>query len=266
MVALDDERGRAAWTDARDEIRACGVRAEMLAPDQVRDLEPLVTERCVAGLLMPDEGVIDPMALTVAYASLAAVNGAAILLGSRVSAITAGGRRAQPDHRTARRRWRPVSRQRGRRGGRPDQPPGGRRAAGITGRARASTRCSTGRSPSACRGSCSARTRRPRRASTSCPPRTVRAARPDRRRSPATLARGSPIRGTIESVFASAAPAGARDPAWRRHQVLRREPPGQRRAAPAALRRPACPDLLHCTNRSAGVSISPPRPTTSWRC
>ena len=63
----------------------------------------MVTARCVAGLPMPDEGVIDPMALTVAYASLAAVNGVAIRLGSRVSAITADRRRAQPDHRPQRR-------------------------------------------------------------------------------------------------------------------------------------------------------------------
>jgi glycerol-3-phosphate dehydrogenase len=88
MVALDDdEAARLELTVA--EIRACGVRAELLAPRQVRELEPLVTERCVAGLLMPDEGVIDPMALTVGFASLAAVNGVTILLGARVSAITA---------------------------------------------------------------------------------------------------------------------------------------------------------------------------------
>jgi glycerol-3-phosphate dehydrogenase len=90
MVALDDDEA-ARLEPTLEEIRACGVRAELLAPGQVRDLEPLVTDRCVAGLLMPDEGVIDPMALTVAYATLAAVNGATILLGSRVSAITATG-------------------------------------------------------------------------------------------------------------------------------------------------------------------------------
>ncbi len=92
MVALDDDEAvRLAQT--REEIRACGARAELLTPRQVMDAEPLVTDRCVAGLLMPDEGVIDPMALTVAYASLAAVNGAAIFLGSRVGAIiaTSGG-------------------------------------------------------------------------------------------------------------------------------------------------------------------------------
>jgi glycerol-3-phosphate dehydrogenase len=88
MVALDDEQA-AALEHTRDEVRACGARAEMLTPARTRDLEPLVTARCVAGLSMPDEGAIDPMALTVAYAQLAAVNGAAIRLASPVTALRA---------------------------------------------------------------------------------------------------------------------------------------------------------------------------------
>jgi len=88
MVALDDDEA-VRLEHTHEEIRACGSRAERLTPRQVREAEPLVTDRCVAGLLMPDEGVIDPMALTAAYASLAAVNGAAIRLGSPVTEVTA---------------------------------------------------------------------------------------------------------------------------------------------------------------------------------
>ena len=87
MVALDDEQA-AHLEQTCEEIRACGARAELLTARQALEQEPLITDRCVAGLLMPDEGVIDPMALTVAYANLAAVNGARIRLGSRVTAIT----------------------------------------------------------------------------------------------------------------------------------------------------------------------------------
>jgi len=86
MVALDDgEGGRLEHTLL--ELKESGVRGEMLTARQVRDIEPLVTADCTAGLLMPDEGVIDPMALTVAYANLAATNGAAIRLGARVLGI-----------------------------------------------------------------------------------------------------------------------------------------------------------------------------------
>jgi glycerol-3-phosphate dehydrogenase len=88
MIALDDEQA-AALEHTRDEVRACGARAELLTPARVRELEPLITTRCVAGLSMPDEGIIDPMALTVAYAQLAARNGAVIRLGSPVTAIEA---------------------------------------------------------------------------------------------------------------------------------------------------------------------------------
>jgi glycerol-3-phosphate dehydrogenase len=89
MVALDAEQA-ATLEHAREEIRACGARAELLTPAQAREQEPLITSRCVAGLAMPDEGVIDPMALTVAYAQLAARNGAVIRLGERVTRIEAG--------------------------------------------------------------------------------------------------------------------------------------------------------------------------------
>jgi glycerol-3-phosphate dehydrogenase len=86
MVALDDaEAERLGSTLAQ--MRAAGVRGQLLEPGQVRRLEPLVTERCVAGLHMPDEGVIDSIALTVAYANLAATNGVPVRLGARVTAI-----------------------------------------------------------------------------------------------------------------------------------------------------------------------------------
>lgn len=89
MVALDDaEAERLEHT--RHQLDEAGVRGELLTGARVRDIEPLVTADCVAGLLMPDEGVIDPMALTVAYANLAATNGAAVRLGARVERIDRG--------------------------------------------------------------------------------------------------------------------------------------------------------------------------------
>lgn len=86
MVALDEaEAGRLESTAG--EMGEAGARGELLDPGQVRRLEPLVTNRCMAGLYMPDDGIIDPMALTVAYANLAVTNGAVLRLGARVTAI-----------------------------------------------------------------------------------------------------------------------------------------------------------------------------------
>jgi glycerol-3-phosphate dehydrogenase len=90
MIALDPgEEQRLAETFA--EVLACGVRAELLTARQVRDTEPLVSPQAVAGLLLPDEGIIDPMRLTIGYARLAAANGVPVRLGERVLAIEHGG-------------------------------------------------------------------------------------------------------------------------------------------------------------------------------
>jgi glycerol-3-phosphate dehydrogenase len=86
MVALDDAEAQRLEATAA-EMHEAGVRGQLLDRGQVRRVEPLVTESCLAGLHMPDEGVIDPMALTVAYANLAVTNGAAVRLGARVTAI-----------------------------------------------------------------------------------------------------------------------------------------------------------------------------------
>lgn len=86
MVALDDSDAERLEA-IRAEMRAAGVRGQLLDRGQVRRVEPLVTEWCIAGLQIPDEGVIDPMALTVGYANLAGTNGAAVRLGARVTAI-----------------------------------------------------------------------------------------------------------------------------------------------------------------------------------
>ena len=64
MVALSDDEAT-VLEHTLEELNEAGVRGELWSPRQVHSAEPLVTEQCVAGLWMPDEGVIDPMALTV---------------------------------------------------------------------------------------------------------------------------------------------------------------------------------------------------------
>lgn len=70
-----------------DQILECGVRASAMTADQVRSAEPLVTEKCRAGIALPDEAIVDPMRLTVALASMAVRNGARVLLNELVTGV-----------------------------------------------------------------------------------------------------------------------------------------------------------------------------------
>ncbi len=86
MVALTaDEAERLEHT--RQEVIACGVAVDALDARQVLAREPLVTRDVVAGLLLPDEGIIDPMRLTAAYARLAVLNGAEFRFSERVVGV-----------------------------------------------------------------------------------------------------------------------------------------------------------------------------------
>ena len=69
MVALRRRGGAARLERTLLELERGRCSRELLdIGRKSADIEPLVTAKCVAGLLMPDEGVIDPMALTTAYA------------------------------------------------------------------------------------------------------------------------------------------------------------------------------------------------------
>ncbi|CAB4334003.1 MAG: FAD-dependent oxidoreductase [Actinobacteria bacterium] len=86
MVGLNDEQAH-HLVGTLVEIHECGVRAELVDPHEARKLEPLVTPNIVQGMWMPDEGIIDPLRLTTAYASLAAQNGVVFRLSETVTSI-----------------------------------------------------------------------------------------------------------------------------------------------------------------------------------
>lgn len=90
MVAVTEEE-EARQADLLEQILACEVRATPMTAAQVRAAEPLVTGKCRAGLELPDEGIVDPMRLTVAFASLAACNGTRIILGEKVTSVERQG-------------------------------------------------------------------------------------------------------------------------------------------------------------------------------
>ena len=81
MAALDEVE-LANLSTVMEEAHGCGVRADFLSVSEARDLEPLVSEACLGAVYFPDEGIIDPMRLTIAYAELAVRNGAPVYLSS----------------------------------------------------------------------------------------------------------------------------------------------------------------------------------------
>lgn len=92
MPALNEAEA-AALRRERDQALACGVRAEIIDGGEALRREPLISPDCIAALVLPDEGVIDPMRLTCALAELAARNGATVRFDSPVIGFeTDGGR------------------------------------------------------------------------------------------------------------------------------------------------------------------------------
>lgn len=86
MVAFDDhEIGRLERT--LEEMMDCGVTANFVDGDMAREIEPLLSPKVVRAISMPNEGIIDPMRLTVAYANLAVMNGLTLFLGEPVTGI-----------------------------------------------------------------------------------------------------------------------------------------------------------------------------------
>jgi glycerol-3-phosphate dehydrogenase len=90
MIALDDLEA-AALDAVVVEARACGIRAELVDGARARRIEPMITSAAIAAVHLPDEGIIDPMRLTVAFARLAAANGCDVRRSSPATAIDGDG-------------------------------------------------------------------------------------------------------------------------------------------------------------------------------
>jgi glycerol-3-phosphate dehydrogenase len=74
-VALDESE-LPALDELEVQVRRAGTKVARLSGEQAREQEPLLSEACIAALYYPDEGIVDPMRLTWAFAELAATNGA----------------------------------------------------------------------------------------------------------------------------------------------------------------------------------------------
>jgi glycerol-3-phosphate dehydrogenase len=91
-VALTDEDA-ARLGHLREEAGENGAEAEVVDGEAVRELEPLVTERALAALHIPQDGIIDSLRLTIGYAELAARNGVDVHLSTPVTGFATADER-----------------------------------------------------------------------------------------------------------------------------------------------------------------------------
>lgn len=75
------------------EREGLGLSMRLVSPDEIQEIEPLVTDKAIAGLRIEDDGHIDPMRATVAFLEAARQLGAEYRGGIRVDGILAGGGR-----------------------------------------------------------------------------------------------------------------------------------------------------------------------------
>ena len=77
----------------QEEAAANGAEAHIVDAAAARALEPLVTDRALAALHIPEDGIIDSLRLTIGYAELAARNGVEVHLSTPVTGFEAEGDR-----------------------------------------------------------------------------------------------------------------------------------------------------------------------------
>ncbi|MFZ0324207.1 MAG: NAD(P)/FAD-dependent oxidoreductase [Actinomycetes bacterium] len=85
----DDQRQRLAGISANAESVGYS-RIEALRADEVYGLEPHLGPGVTGGLLVPDEGLLDPWSITIGLATEAVLNGALLFRGSPVVAVESG--------------------------------------------------------------------------------------------------------------------------------------------------------------------------------
>jgi glycerol-3-phosphate dehydrogenase len=92
LAVEEEETERVGPLLARAETN--GVTAERLGPDEIVELAPYANPDAAGGIYLPDDAIVDPLRLTIAYAELAAENGASIQRRAPLvhAQATAGGR------------------------------------------------------------------------------------------------------------------------------------------------------------------------------
>lgn len=88
LVLCFDEKDRPALEKLRDQGVKNGVEGlEILTPEQLKEMEPNISDNVVAALYAPTGGIVCPFGLTIALAENAAVNGVEFHLNTEVQNI-----------------------------------------------------------------------------------------------------------------------------------------------------------------------------------
>lgn len=88
MVATDEDEKEIIEKKYIPNAKANEVEVEWMDRQEVLEMNPAVTDNVVGALSIPGEAICDPFTATRAYAELAVINGAELLLGSGVTKIT----------------------------------------------------------------------------------------------------------------------------------------------------------------------------------
>ncbi len=89
LVLCFDEKDMGGLTELYDKGIANGVPdMKILTGDQVREMEPQVTDSVVAALYAPTGGIVCPFSMTIAFAENACTNGVKFKFNSEVTGIT----------------------------------------------------------------------------------------------------------------------------------------------------------------------------------
>lgn len=86
LLALDDQQAR-ELPKLHERAQANGVESYIVDQAEVLQMEPHVTPSVCGGLVVPDEGIVDPFAVPIAFAELAVANGVDFLFGIDVVAV-----------------------------------------------------------------------------------------------------------------------------------------------------------------------------------
>jgi glycerol-3-phosphate dehydrogenase len=86
-VALDEPQRQQLPELLEQALGAGAAGARLAGPEEARELEPLLSETITGALVLPDEGIIDPVRLVCGYGELAAANGARIALDCAATGI-----------------------------------------------------------------------------------------------------------------------------------------------------------------------------------
>ena len=87
LLALDDDQAQ-QLAKLHEKALANGVEdVEVVGANEVRRIEPNAAATACGGLLVPRESIVDPFAVSSAFAEVAVANGVDVLLGSRVVGV-----------------------------------------------------------------------------------------------------------------------------------------------------------------------------------